>query len=209
MAATRCIKCTKVLNTGDQYCHDCRPKEEPSPISSEAQAAASCPACGISLQSEAKFCSSCGHELGIEPRYAGFWIRLAAYMIDGVILGASIGVLMTGLNSVQGLGYLALVAPLLYYAGFEATHGATPGKMAFGMKVRMINGDPVTLRAGIIRYFGYWLSTLTLGIGFFMVGFTKKKRGLHDMIAGTVVVMDRKKRSVEPISHRTIQPHIG
>ena len=209
MVATRCIKCTKPLTTGGQYCDDCRPTKESSPISSDAPAAASCPECDSPLHSEAKFCSSCGHELGIPVRYAGFWIRLAASMIDGIILSALIGILMVALSSVQGLGYLLIMVPLFYSAGFEATQGATPGKMALGMKLRMVNGDPVTLRAGIVRYFGYWLSTLTLGIGFFMVGLTKKKRGLHDMIAGTVVVMERKKRSVEPISHRTVQPNIG
>jgi len=208
MAATRCIKCTKPLNTGGQYCDDCRPEKESSLISPDAQATALCPACASPLQNEAKFCSSCGHELGIPERYAGFWIRLGAYLIDAVILSALIGTLITVLNSV-GLGYLAIVVPLLYYAGFEATRSATPGKMAFGMKLRMVNGDPMTLRAGIIRYFGYWLSLLTLGIGFLMVGFTKKKRGLHDMIAGTVVVMARQKRAVEPISQITVQPDIG
>jgi type IV pilus assembly protein PilA len=77
-----------------------------------------------------------------------------------------------------------------YFAGFHSSaKQATPGKMAFGVKVSDLAGARIGVIRGIGRYFALWLSTLTLGIGCLMAGeFTQKKQALHDMIAGTLVV---------------------
>jgi uncharacterized RDD family membrane protein YckC len=80
----------------------------------------------------------------------------------------------------------------IYMVGFWVADGATPGKKVFGLRVQMVNGEPIGIGAGLLRYVGYYVSGLTLGIGFLMVAFTPEKRGLHDYIAGTVVVRQRR-----------------
>lgn len=101
---------------------------------------------------------------------------------------------------VTPLVYLPILLSLAYSAGFESRFGATPGKMVFGLKVRMANGGPVTLQAGVGRYFGHWVSAMMFGIGFLMIGFTPQKRGLHDLMAGTIVVHERSETSTQPAS---------
>ena len=76
-----------------------------------------------------------------------------------------------------------------YYAGFHSSaKQATPGKMAFGIKVTDHAGARIGLARGIGRYFATWLSGIILGIGFLMAAFTQKKQALHDMVTGTLVV---------------------
>ncbi len=53
------------------------------------------------------------------------------------------------------------------------------------------NGAPLGFGGALIRLLGYMLSSLIFCIGYLMVAFTDRKRGLHDMIAGTVVIYDR------------------
>ena len=74
---------------------------------------------------------------------------------------------------------------------FVAYKGGTPGKLALGLRVRMANADarPGVWRAFLREVIGKgFLWPLTLGIGASMVAFNKKKRGLHDIAAGTIVV---------------------
>jgi uncharacterized RDD family membrane protein YckC len=74
---------------------------------------------------------------------------------------------------------------------FVAYKGGTPGKLALGLRVRMANADakPSVWRAFLREVIGKgFLWPLTLGIGAFIVAFNKKKRGLHDVAAGTIVV---------------------
>lgn len=146
---------------------------------------------------------------GGEVVYAGFWKRLAAYLIDYVILtgssmilGAIAGLGIGGAASFAGGGSSAaevagqLVGALIgfgislaYYGWFHASSGgATPGKMAIGIKVVRSNGERITLGRSIGRYFGTILSSLTLLIGYIMAAFTERKQALHDMLCDTVVV---------------------
>ena len=66
--------------------------------------------------------------------------------------------------------------------------GATPGKMALGLKVVRPNGGPITLGRAVGRYFAKRLSSITLGIGYIIAGFDAEKRAMHDMIVDTRVV---------------------
>lgn len=141
--------------------------------------------------------------------YAGFRKRVAAYVIDGLIVGVAgmivgglVGGVIGGLMAVSGAGgevgflLIQLVANLLsivitagYYAWFHASHSmATPGKMAVGIKVVRLSGERISLARGIGRYFATILSGLILGIGFLMAAFTDRKQALHDMICDTLVV---------------------
>jgi uncharacterized RDD family membrane protein YckC len=148
--------------------------------------------------------------------YAGFWIRFVAAFIDGIILGfTSSAVQLLLLGSVYRpfanmrepmppdqamaafgaiMGTLALsmligVAIGASYEGFFVSRvGATPGKMALGLKVVRPNGGPVSLGRAVGRYFAKWLSSMTLGIGYIIAGFDAQKRAMHDMIVDTRVV---------------------
>ncbi|QIG54977.1 RDD family protein [Altererythrobacter sp. BO-6] len=63
----------------------------------------------------------------------------------------------------------------------------TPGKRALGLIVTDLDGGRISPMRAVGRYFAKILSTIILFIGFIMIGFTERKQGLHDMIAGTLV----------------------
>lgn len=143
--------------------------------------------------------------------YAGFWSRFGASIIDGIILfllELGISLLLGWLPYVFGWifygGYwpwswfsvlysgpfwlLSFLMGWLYFAGSECSSSqATPGKKALSLVVTNLNGERISFGRATARYFGKFLSELTLYIGYVMIGFTAKKQGLHDMIAGTLV----------------------
>ncbi|RJY08967.1 RDD family protein [Aurantiacibacter aquimixticola] len=141
--------------------------------------------------------------------YAGFWIRVAAYLIDGILLlilqvligsifGFSMGA-MTGLDPIaaeamaaSGGGIFTLVMTLIgvvYFVVLESSNWqATLGKKAVGIVVTDTNGQRISWLRALGRYFAKILSALILLIGFIMVAFTDKKQGLHDLICSTLVV---------------------
>ncbi|GEQ96830.1 hypothetical protein JCM17844_04670 [Iodidimonas gelatinilytica] len=69
---------------------------------------------------------------------------------------------------------------------------ATLGKAAIGIKVTDMNGQRISFLRATGRHFGKILSTIILLIGYVMILFTKRKQGLHDMIAGCLVLKERK-----------------
>lgn len=142
---------------------------------------------------------------------AGFVRRWAALFIDGLVLivpvmlvvfGVALGLGLSGMDG-GALGQEGAESPLLtltvyavyflasalYFAGMESSrHQATLGKMALGIKVTDNAGRPLTLSHALGRWFATALSYLTLYIGFLMAAFTERKRALHDMVSGTLVV---------------------
>ncbi|MBS1854044.1 MAG: RDD family protein [Acidobacteria bacterium] len=142
-------------------------------------------------------------------QYAGFWIRVLAVIIDSIILGVVQSILqftalrpMLGTADLEGnpaalfaafgaiglLGLVSLAISCAYESIFVAQMGATPGKMALGMRVVRPDGSRVDLGRAVGRYFAKMLSGIILCIGYIMVGFDAEKRGLHDMICDTRVV---------------------
>ena len=128
-----------------------------------------------------------------QPRYAGFWIRLLAYIIDAVILGAISFPLIQVLGS-MGIGdhstnVLSIAISWMYFAVFESSAWmGSPGKKALGLIVTDEQGQQLSVGRATRRYFAKILSALLLGIGFFMIAFTARKQGLHDKIFHTLVV---------------------
>ncbi|HET9671891.1 MAG TPA: RDD family protein [Actinomycetota bacterium] len=134
--------------------------------------------------------------------YAGFWRRVGAALIDGLIVGAAtapitllaINVDVTDAGATtewmrSPLYPVVTVAQWLYFALMESSsRQATVGKMALGIRVTDVDGRRVSFGRATGRYFAKFLSALILGIGFLMAAFTEKKQALHDMIAGTLVV---------------------
>lgn len=133
--------------------------------------------------------------------YGGFWIRLVAYIIDGILLGIAAGVIgaVTGGGMYGDLDHpnysgsgVSIVVAWLYFALMESSErGATVGKMAVGLRVVTDQGQRLSFLHATGRYFAKFVSAIIMGIGFLMVAFTDRKRGLHDMIAGTLVVKVR------------------
>lgn len=120
--------------------------------------------------------------------YGGFWRRLVAFLIDSILLGVVTGSLEAVLGG-ESRGGLQTLAGWLYFALMESSrHQATLGKMALGMRVTDLEGERISFLRATGRYFAKILSALILFIGFIMIGFTQKKQGLHDMLAGTLVV---------------------
>lgn len=134
-------------------------------------------------------------------RYGGFWKRLAAFLIDALILSAiNIPVAMLMGDAVRpragvsisyafSVSYLAsTVLALVYYGYFLSQKAATPGKMLMGLKVVTASGGRIGVGRAIARYFAYIVSGVLLCIGYLMIAFDSQKRALHDYICGTRVI---------------------
>lgn len=132
---------------------------------------------------------------GGNVRYAGFWIRTGAYLLDVVflfllmIIPMIVVIMMTG-DPNSGLGTLVtLVVGICYYViPVSGPKQATWGKHILGLKIIRVDGAPVGGGLAFGRYLSYLISALPFLIGFFMIGWTNQKRGLHDMICGTRVI---------------------
>lgn len=132
-------------------------------------------------------------------KYAGFWIRFGAYLLDSLIVGVPSIIIFFMLSLSMGfmgmiLGIvISLVIGWIYNASLESSEKqATIGKQAVGVKVVDYKGKRLSFVLATGRYFAKILSGLILLIGFFMIGFTERKQGLHDFIANTYVVEAKK-----------------
>lgn len=153
-----------------------------------------------------------------EVRYAGFWLRFVAYLIDDLILGflsfivslpfiggivlSAIGIgehaefdeaTFMGIAGIIGFVFgmilIIVVMGWLYYALMESSKSmGTLGKMALGLKVTDMEGDRISFARATGRYFSKIISGMILYIGYIMAGLTEKKQALHDMIASCLVV---------------------
>lgn len=135
--------------------------------------------------------------------YAGFWRRFGAVIIDSVVIMLAT---MPMLYLVYGEAYftsepegmfhgsldvlISIVLPFLVYIWLWTKYGTSPGKKA--LNIYIIDRDTginLSVGASSIRYLGYIVSTLPLGLGFLWVAWDSKKQGWHDKMAGSVVVV--------------------
>ena len=134
--------------------------------------------------------------------YGGFWIRVVAYIIDGILLTIVYGIVarLLGIDVFESDwrhydpmdNLISLVIGWLYFALLESSErGATVGKMAVGLRVVTDQGQRLDFGHATGRYLAKFISAIILCIGFIMVAFTDRKRGLHDIIAGTLVIKTR------------------
>jgi uncharacterized RDD family membrane protein YckC len=143
--------------------------------------------------------------------YAGFWRRFAAVLIDTLVLLIIItplayffshGSYLPGFDPEGDVAaqlvtlqldwnYLLIndLLPMILVIFFWVRFRGTPGKQLMNCEVVDANTfGNLTIGQSILRYIGYFLSTLPLGLGFLWVLWDKKKRGFHDMLAHTVVI---------------------
>lgn len=135
--------------------------------------------------------------------YAGFWLRFAATIIDTIWLVAltlALGWLIYGTyyftSTELMLGWadflISYVLPFVLTLLFWSWKSATPGKMLLGMKIVDAESlQKVSNGRLVLRYLGYYVSTLALMLGFLWIAWDKRKQGWHDKIAKTVVVRNQ------------------
>ena len=152
--------------------------------------------------------------------YAGFWKRFFAAIVDNVLIFVVGGIIAVFFGAVFGVLTGSVVGAVFregfflptffstlfffvaafyilirwfYFAVMESSsYQATFGKQLLSIKVTDMEGMRISFWKATIRYFAKILSELIFYIGYIMIGFTPKKQGLHDMIAGCLVIVDRK-----------------
>ncbi len=136
-------------------------------------------------------------------RYAGFWIRFVAYIIDTFII-STVLILLGTIWSLQDDDSIDLAASIassaivlwisfflhwFYFAIMESSESqATLGKKVLGIKVTDEFGQRMSFGRATGRYFSKYISSLILGIGYLMAAFMDRKQALHDKIASTLVI---------------------
>jgi uncharacterized RDD family membrane protein YckC len=152
----------------------------------------------------------------VRVRVAGFWRRLAAGIVDVLVLGSVFGILATlvavvlrhplprmgqigpdyvvdmavngGVLAEAGLAMLAILG-FLYFFLFTALRGQTFGKHLMRLRVIDAYGERPSMARSLVRTIAYVPSLVLLALGFLWIGFDREKRGLHDWIADTYVVI--------------------
>jgi uncharacterized RDD family membrane protein YckC len=125
-------------------------------------------------------------------KFAGFWLRLIAFIIDGILLGviglfvnlgsSNFSSVSTGVNLLVGWLYFSLLE--------SSSWQGSVGKKILNLKVVGRKGNRISFLRATGRYFSKIISAAIFMIGFIMIAFTKRKQGLHDMIAETLVVQN-------------------
>jgi uncharacterized RDD family membrane protein YckC len=190
------------------YCHKCGAKNDDQ--------AAFCDKCGVALQKPTPETGAAVPAYPAAVQYAGFWKRFLAALIDGLIAGAVqtviqfilIGVGVISMSDLQAgpgteeyrhylavmwiLGGLMFAVQILYFTIMESSSKqATLGKMVLGIVVTDPDGKRVSFGRALGRNLGKIISSIILLIGYFMIAFTAKKQGLHDIMADCLVVVKR------------------
>jgi len=192
-----CTRCGSVNDDGARFCKGCGSVLD-RPASAVASAAVPAPAYS---QPAPQF------------RYAGFWRRFVAMIIDGLVLSpillimfastglfglisgaggdrdrAALGAALFGIGIFLGL-VIYLAGSWLYHTLMECSrHQATLGKVALGIKVTDLDGNRISFARANGRFFGKWLSGAVMNVGYLMAAFTEKKQALHDILASCLVI---------------------
>lgn len=131
----------------------------------------------------------------VNMQYAGVGVRFVAAIIDGIIvglvsfvLGAVLGIFMGEAGAFLNI-ILNIAITIFYWVFYQASQGQTIGKKVMGIKVVDLAGNKPTAMTFFLReIIGKLVSAIILFIGYLMILWDAKKQGLHDKIAGTVVI---------------------
>jgi len=135
--------------------------------------------------------------LKTDVAFAGFWRRVLAYLIDAVVLfgvevaifGAVHVLAPTNLDALANIAPVCAVIGWAYYVLFESSPArGTLGKLALGLYVSDVSGEPIGFWRATFRNALKILSTIQIGVGWIMAAFTPRKQALHDLLAGTLVL---------------------
>jgi uncharacterized RDD family membrane protein YckC len=140
----------------------------------------------------------------VKTMYAGFWIRLLAFILDAIAL-FSLNMIVRFIAGQPldsppfGFLFIEFLYMLVYYVGMTTAYGQTLGKMILGIRVIRTEPDHSS-QLGTMLYrelFGKFLSIVTLGIGFLLAGWSREHRALHDMIADTQVIIEEVEQELD------------
>lgn len=138
------------------------------------------------------------------PEYVGLVSRAVALVLDSavlnlvaVVVGASVALLMGTLGIPEQVrsvailigGFAYFVWVVVYFVGFWTVNAQTLGARVMGFRVQHPDGGRLRPRAALVRLGALVLSAIPLGAGFVPVLFDARRRGLHDRVARTVVVV--------------------
>jgi len=153
-----------------------------------------------------------------EFKYANFFLRLGAFVIDILILSFFISILrgilvnvlsldlklenflsddqeliFTPFLSVSFIVFIVgqLIVFWLYYAFTESRLGASPGKLLFKLRVTTLDGRTIDFKRATGHTFARLLSFLPFLTGYLMAAFTDKSQALHDLLANCIVIPAR------------------
>ncbi len=172
-----------------------REKAAPAPVASAAMATPSANSGMANMASPEAGAVSSG--LTVEPSFtappllrpatqqstlprAGFWIRIAASLLDAILVGICGGIF--------GFGDYFLAVYAIYCIAFWALKGTTIGGVICGLKVVRLDDRKLDWTIAVVRALGGFLSFVIAGLGFIWVAFDADKQSWHDKIAGTTVV---------------------
>ena len=119
---------------------------------------------------------------------AGFWVRLVAAFIDGLLVGIIALILTEILHG--GGDALALLVSIAYYVSFEGgPRGAGPGKRAMNIRVCDTHtGGPIGYPRAFIRYIAAILSAIPIFLGYLWMLWDPQRQCWHDKLAQDLVV---------------------
>jgi len=204
MARKYCTDCGNQVMPTMRICPQCGSKafsDTPRPLQNAASAQSPTQALSQSFQS-----GSIGSNNA--PIYAGFWERLAASLIDSIVItficyiaAGILGVGMTAfgmsVRTPRGEAFIMLVwwvMSLFYHASMEAgPQGATLGKRWMTLRVVNMHYQQISIWQAVGRFFGRVVSVLTIFFGYLIQPFTAHRQTLHDMMCGSLVVHSRSK----------------
>lgn len=157
-------------------------------------------------------------DMNLLGEYAGFASRLLAFIIDIVLLAVTIvatgwfikttidllqlgpilqevgnwfpllGKIFTFLSSPLAYSLFGLGFIIVYYTFFWTIAGQTIGKGILGLRVVPLNGGRIKIHQALLRYLGYYVSAVALGLGFAAILVNDRRLGWHDRIARTCVI---------------------
>ena len=150
-------------------------------------------------------------------QYAGFWRRLLAFILDSLLFYAVVAPLLlliygrdyfywsseqTGMFALYWLAdfLLTTLLPILLIIGFWVKLGATPGKLLLDCRVVDANTlQPLSWKKALLRCVAYAASALPVYLGFVWIAVDKRKQGLHDKLAKTLVLYQADDYAREPL----------
>jgi uncharacterized RDD family membrane protein YckC len=157
----------------------------------------------------------------IERPYAGIVSRTVALAIDaaaltigfaiasgvlGLILSLFTAVEVSSPGAVLGAAACWSIVVATYFVGFWTLTGETPGMRLMALRVINAAGDPPRFGKAVVRLVGMILAAIPFFAGFLPILFDDRRRGLHDMLAGTVVVYAPKSRVHSPPPGPRVSP---
>lgn len=145
--------------------------------------------------------SQTGYTIFSNARFAGFWMRFWAYLLDLIVIGSIDRILINPIFRATGLDLhsgdffapITIATAITFYGYFVLMtkfFGQTLGKMVFGLRVIDLHGEKLSWKSVLFReWIGRFISTFIF-ILYVVVAFLPKKQGIHDLFADTAVVHD-------------------